>query len=84
MRLRRMHGVKVKSTFMPTFLTSISFRRTGFRNSCSNASSAVHLFEGLNMSIFFNKSIAAGSAAGYKDSKLLPGFFLRLITFSLA
>jgi len=37
-----------------------------------------YLFAGLNMSICFNKLMAAGSAAGYNDSKLLPGFLSRL------
>ena len=77
----------MKSSFMTihdSILTSIAFLRTGFKNSCSKASSAVHLFEGLNISIFFNKSIAAGFAAGYRDSKLRTGLFSILPTYSLA
>lgn len=65
-------------------LTSIPFLLTGFRNSCSKASSAVQRLAGLNMSIFFNKLIAAGSAAGYNDSKLRPGFFSKLLIYSFA
>lgn len=65
-------------------LTSMSFLLTGFKKSCPKASSAVHLLEGLNMSICFNKLIADRSAAGYNDSRLRPGFFSRLLMYSLA
>ena len=41
----------------------------------------MHLFAGLNMSMLFNKLIAAGSAAGNNDSKLLPGFFSRVLMY---
>ena len=33
------------------------------------------------MSICFNRSMASGSAAGYNDSKLRPGFFGRLLIY---
>lgn len=62
----------------------MSFLLTDLKKLCSKASSAVHLLAGLNMSIFFNKSIAAGSAAGYNESSFLPGFFSRVFMYSLA
>jgi hypothetical protein len=33
------------------------------------------------MSMLFNKLIAAGSAAGNNDSRLLPGFFSRVLMY---
>ena len=65
-------------------LTSHSFLLTGCKNSWSNASSAVQRLAGLNMSIFFSRSIALGSAPGYNELRVLLGFFCKLWMYSFA
>ena len=60
---RRLNWENTCQTYLQLLLSYMPLK-----NTCPKASSAVHLFFGLNRNMILNKSIASLSAAGYKDS----------------